>query len=158
GLDPDLMRRNPGLAVSKMIAATNPNVEVVGTDQGRGTISIRDKKTGKVVTMSFDDAKNGRFTMTVEDDNGKTASMEFGAGSTAKLPSWVPSYPGATPQGNFSARGDDGSGRGEGGIFSFTTHDDPSNVIEFYQEKAKDLNMKATLTANSSDGGMLMLA
>jgi len=158
GVDPDLWRRNPGLAVSKMIAATNPNVEVVNTDDGKGTITLRDKKTGKVVTMNFDEARNGKFTFSAEGDDGKTATMEFGAGSTLKLPSWVPEYPGSKPQGTFSARGDDGSGQGEGGMFTFTTHDDPAKVMQYYQDKGKDMNMKSNIAANRADGGMLILA
>jgi hypothetical protein len=43
-------------------------------------------------------------------------------------------------------------------MFSFTTPDEPSKVMQFYQEKAKDLSMKASVTANTSDGGMLVLA
>jgi hypothetical protein len=158
GVDPDLWRKNPGLAVSKMIAATNPNVEVVNTDDGKGTITLRDKKTGKVVTMNFDEARNGKFTFSAEGDDGKTATMEFGAGSTLKLPSWVPEYPGSKPQGTFSARGDDGNGQGEGGMFTFTTRDDPAKVIQYYQDKAKDMNMKSNVAANTPDGGMLILS
>ena len=35
GIDPELWQRNPGLAASKFIAATNPDVEVVHVDEGR---------------------------------------------------------------------------------------------------------------------------
>ena len=49
GFDAGLIGRNPGLAISKMIAAANPDVEVLSTDDGSGKITMRDKKTGKVV-------------------------------------------------------------------------------------------------------------
>jgi hypothetical protein len=158
GVDPDLMRRNPGLAVSKMIAAANPNVEVMSTNDGAGTITIRDKQTGKIVTMSFDEARNGKFKFSAEGDDGKTATMEFGAGATAKLPSWIPSYPGSNPQGTFSAKGSDDNGQGEGGMFTFTTKDDPAKVMQFYQDKGKDLGMKVTMNTTLGDGGMVVLA
>src|SRR5262245_38399674 len=152
GIDPELFRTNPGLAIGKVITAVNPDAEVVRTDDNAGTITIRDKRTGKEVTMSFDQAKSGRVTFSAEDDNGKTATVEIG-GANAKLPSWVPAYPGATIQANVTARGDGSNGTGEGGNFSFTTDDSASKVISFYQEKAKELGLKANLNASTTDGG-----
>src|SRR4051794_4221825 len=64
---------NPGLAAAKVLAATNPDVDVVSTDDDRGTITIRDRKTGKNLTLSFDDIKNGRLHMEAD---GKQVSIE----------------------------------------------------------------------------------
>ena len=50
--------RNPGMVMSKLITAANPDVEVLNTDLGAKTLRIRDRKTGKEVTVSFDDAKS----------------------------------------------------------------------------------------------------
>ena len=61
GFDPELMRQNPGLAITKMIAKANPDVDVLNTDESSGKITVRDKKTGKVVTMTFDEAKNSKL-------------------------------------------------------------------------------------------------
>jgi hypothetical protein len=155
GLDPDLIRRNPGLAVGKMIAAANPDAEVVNTDDNAGTITIRDRKTGKVVTMTFDEAKTGRFKMSAQGDDGKTATLEFGA-AAGKLPSWVPSYPGSTTQGTFAVRGDANDGSGEGGNFTFTTKDAASKAMSFYQDKAKELGMKVNLVSTAAEGGMII--
>jgi hypothetical protein len=157
GLDPDLIRRNPGLAVGKMIAAANPDAEVIHTDDSAGTITIRDRKTGKVVTMTFDQAKNGQFKMTTQDEDGKNASVEFGGG-TGKLPSWVPNYPGSTAQGTFSVKGDSSDGSGEGGNFTFTTKDSASKAMSFYQDKAKEMGMKVNLTSTTEQGGMIIAA
>jgi hypothetical protein len=156
GFDPDLMRRNPGLAVSKMIAATNPDVEVVSTDDNAGTITIRDKKNGKVVTVTFDAVKNGQFRMNAQSEDG-TASMQFG-GDVGKLPSWVPHYPGSTPKGTFSVKGSGGDGSGEVRSFTFTTKDQAPKAISFYQDKAKELGMKANLTGTTDEGGMIIAA
>lgn len=154
GFDPELMRRNPGLAVSKMIAATNPDVDVVSTDDNAGTITIRDRKTGKVVTVTFDDVKNGQFKMRAQSEDG-TASMQFGGGAD-KLPSWVPHYPGSTAQATFSIKGDAGDGSGEGGNFTFTTKDTASKALSFYQDKAKEMGMKTNLTSTTEQGGMII--
>src|SRR5436309_2246967 len=59
GIDTELMQTNPGLAVAKMIAAVNPDIEVVRTNDSAGTITVRDKRSGKETTMSFDQAKTG---------------------------------------------------------------------------------------------------
>jgi len=155
GLDPALISRNPGLAMAKLITAVNPDAEVLGHDDSAGTITVRDRKSGKVMTFSFDDVRNGKFNMKVQGDDGKTATVEIG-GAAGKLPSWVPSYPGSTAQGTFSVRGTANDGSGEGGNFTFTTPDAPSKVMTFYQDKAKDLGMKASLTTNTPDGGMLI--
>ena len=157
GIDPSLISRNPGLALAKIVTAVNPDAEVVRTDDAAGTITLRDRQTGKVMTFSFDDIRNGKFNMHVQADDGKTASLEIG-GDAGKHPSWVPDYPGSKNQGIFSAKGSASDGSGEGGNYTFTTPDSTSKVIEFYQEKARDLGMKANLTTNSADGGMLIFA
>ena len=150
GFDPELMQRNPGLAVAKMVTAFNPDAEVLHRDDGAGTITVRDRKTGKVVTLNFDDVKSGRFHFSAQDENGKTASMEFG-GSASKLPSWIPTYPGSNPQVAFTASGTDG----EGGTFSFTTSDAPQSVMQFYQDKFKQIGMQVTNVMSSEEGGMV---
>lgn len=155
GLDSDLIQRNPGYAAAKMIVALNPDVSEVSHDDNAGTITVRDRNTGKEMTWSFDDIKNGKFKFTAQDERGKTATVEIG-GSTSKLPSWVPSYPGAEGQGTFSVRGDAGDGSGEGGNYTFTTHDSPSKAMQFYQDKTRDLGMKVKLTSNTPQGGMIV--
>lgn len=150
GLDPDLMRNKPGLAIAKMLATANPDVDVLHTDDSAGTITVRDRKTGKVTTMSFDDARNGKFSITAQDENGKTATMEFG-GSASNLPSWIPAYPGSNPQVNMAGR----ANGGDAGNFSFSTADPPSQVMQYYQDKIKEMGMKATTVVASEKGGMV---
>jgi hypothetical protein len=72
GFDSDLMKTNPGLATAKMAVALNPDTEIVSSNDKAGTIVVRNKKTGKVVTMSFDPQKKA---MVITDENGKTTSM-----------------------------------------------------------------------------------
>jgi len=151
GVDPDLWRRNPGLAAGKMIAAVNPNVEVVRVNEGSGTITLRDKRTGKETTLTFDDARNGRFHISTEDENGKRASVDFG-GSASRLPSWVPLYPGTTPEVPFS--GSDTNG--ESGSFTFTTSDPPSKIFDFYREKYRELGLQEGSTQTTTDEGGMM--
>lgn len=149
--------RHPGAVLSKIITAANPNVEVLRTDEGAGTITLRDKKTGKTVTMNFDDAKRGKFSFSAQGDDGKTATMEFGA-DAGKLPSWVPAYPGAKVEGTFAIKGDSGDGSGEGGTFAFTTKDAGPKVMSFYEDKCKELGLKVNMTTRTDEGGMVMAA
>jgi nitrate reductase NapE component len=156
GLDPELLRSNPGLAVSKMVAAANPDVEVLKTDDSAGTITLRNRKDGKVITLSFDQIKGGNFSMRAFDESGKAATVEFGG--NAKLPSWVPEYPGSKPVATFAAKGDSADEQGEAGNFSFTTADSPAKVISYYQDKLHELGMKAEFTAGAATGGMIVAA
>jgi hypothetical protein len=155
GVDPYLLRRNPGLAVGKMLAAVNPDVEVVKTDDGAGTITVRDKKTGKVVTLTFDEARKGNFKFEAHGDDGKNATVEFN-GASGKIPAEVPVYPGAKVEGTFSVTGDGGGGTGSAYQYTFTTSDPPRQVMSFYHTKLEDAGMKLALTTNTADGGMLI--
>src|SRR5258708_22088362 len=93
--------QNPGMAMAKILTATNPDVEVLSTDEGRNTITIRDKKTHETVTMNFDDVKNGKIvfkgngqqaTIRARADSEKgtleisspEGNVKFGAGAAAK--------------------------------------------------------------------------
>src|ERR1700680_2327921 len=69
GFDSELIKKSPALAGAKMMVAANPDVEMVSADEGKQEITVRERKTGNVYTMSFEDAKNGKFTMK---ENGKT--------------------------------------------------------------------------------------
>jgi hypothetical protein len=154
GFDSALMQRNPAYATAKMIITMNPDVEELSHDEAEGTITVREKKTGKVTTMKFGDIKNGHFSFSAQDESGQTGSVEFGGG-VGKLPSWVPVYPGAKAEGEFSATGGAGQNE-EGGTVILSTSDDWSKVVSFYQDKAKDLGMKTTMTTATGKGGMVI--
>jgi hypothetical protein len=74
GLDPDLMKKNPVLAVAKLTVAANPDQELVSSDDSSGTLVVHDKKTGKNLTMHVDPDKK---IMVVTDDQGKTITMKL---------------------------------------------------------------------------------
>lgn len=105
---------NPTKAAALLAVKFNPELELVSTDDAKGEITIRDKKSGEVTTLSFDDMSKGKFTvkdakgvettvdlsetasggkMTVKDADGKTTTIN--SGGAVKLPRWVPTYKGA---------------------------------------------------------------
>jgi hypothetical protein len=156
GVDPELGRTNPSLAVGRILAATNPNVEVVRSDERAGTVTIRDKRTGKETTMTFDQARNGKFSITADDDHGGTATMQFGGAAANKdLPSWVPKYPGSEGTSTFAVRGSGGD-LAEGGSFTFNTPDSGEKVMQFYRDKAQDLGLKIKVSSTTGDTSMIV--
>ena len=166
GFDPDLMQRNPGLAMAKMAAALHPDLQTVSTNERTGTITMREKSTGKLVTFKFDP---GKKTLVMTGDDGKQVSIgvtgddksgavtmqsaegsvRFGAGG--KVPAWVPVYPGSSPQGTYSAQ----TAEGAQNSFSFKTQDAPSKVLTYYQDQLKSAGFAVTQTISSEQGGML---
>jgi hypothetical protein len=155
-------------AVAKMIAAVNPDVEVLGIDEDRGVIRVRDKKTGKALTVDLAEAKQGKIVF--QDDRnqkvelqaqgeGDKASLEIkgaegtiavGAGA-GKLPDWIPSYSNAEGTGTFGVT----SKEGASGSYSFKTSDSVEAVASFYEEALKGENLEVERT--SGQGPVLTL-
>jgi hypothetical protein len=152
GVDGDLLRTDPGLAVAKIMAATNPNLEFVRTNRDDGTITLRDRHTGKQFSISIDAARNGRFTLKADDDHG-SGSVEIGG--DGKIPSWIPQYPGSHPQTTVTAKGESDEGAGEAGNFNFETDDSQSRVMRFYEDKAREMGMTLT-TGEVFDAGTIV--
>jgi hypothetical protein len=174
GLDPDLMKKNPTLAAVKMMAAVNPDIEVLSVDEDKGIIRVREKKTGKTMTMNLKDAQKGKFVF--QDDKegsleiqakgeGDNASVEvrsdkgtmrMGAGSKADLPDWLPAYRGAESAGVFSINGEDS----DAGSCTFKTNDSVENVAAFYENALKQagFTVQKTTTQVPGKGSFVMLA
>jgi hypothetical protein len=130
-------------------------------DPVRKTMVVTDDQ-GKTVTMRLDPARN---TLVVTDDQGKTATIsanaqagslevkssdgnfKMGAGAD-KAPIWVPVYPGANPQGNFSAS----DARGESGSYSFVTKDAVDKVLSYYGDALKSTGLKVSNTTTNANG------
>jgi hypothetical protein len=168
GFDPDLMKRNPGLAMAKMAAAVNPNMETVSTNERTGTITMRDKSSGKIVTFKFDTDKK---SLVVVGDNGEEVTfrasgtgkdgavtvqssegtLKFGAAAGNTGPAWVPVYPGSSPQGTMATQSKDGSSN----TFTFKTGDSAGKVISYYQDQLKSAGFDVKLVANAEQGGMV---
>ena len=74
GLDPDLMKRNPSLAVAKMMASMNPELEVISVDESSGVIHVRDKKSGKSLKMNLKEAQKGKIVF--QDEENKALEIQ----------------------------------------------------------------------------------
>ncbi|HEU4390580.1 MAG TPA: hypothetical protein VFV34_22445 [Blastocatellia bacterium] len=158
--------RNPGFAAAKLAVQMNPDVDLVGSDETAGTLTVRDKKTGETVTLDFRKIKDGKVTFKA--NNGEEASISvkgsesggtveiksdkgnvvLGGGSAVDLPDWMPGYPGSAAQGVFSAK----SSEGDVTSYHFITSDSPSEVMQFYEDKLEAAGLKVTTTATTLSG------
>jgi len=167
GFDPELMKKNPALATAKMVAAFNPDVEIVSVDENNGRITVRNKKTGQTISMNASDVKNGHisfsdgksavtFSASGSGDNG-VVEMKTSEGTTrigggpVSLPSWLPSYPGSNPEGVTTTDAADG----KTAVFAFTTNDAPDKVISFYKSAISSAGMKESANLNTPDMSMV---
>jgi len=166
GLDPELMQKQPALAVAKMAVALDKDLEIVSVDEEKGLITVKKRSTGETMTVSADQAQDGKIVfkqdgkgdVTIQakgdDDKGsleiKTdeGSAKFGSLSVDKLPDWLPAYPGVQPEGTYSAQGKDG----EGGGFHFVTTDTPNKVIAFYEQGLKQAGLTVTTNILQQNG------
>ena len=170
GLDPALMKNNPGLAVAKLTVAANPDLQTVSTDDRSGTITVRQKSTGDILTLRFDaekksmvatdkDGKEVTFRVSGDDKGGGSfeinsdqGSVKFGASATNNLPAWVPAYPGSAPQGTLSSQTPDGNQS----TYTFKTKDSADKVLDFYAKELANSGLKQTTrAAGAAYGGML---
>lgn len=157
-------QEHPEQAIVKMLAAMDEDVEVVSTDPAGGKVTLRNKKTGEVMTVGMEDIKQGKINFqTAEGTVGMTYDQQGGGkmevhgakgevatfGTGASLPDWVPSYPGGVTEGVFS--GD--TPEQLGGTFAVTTTDSVDQVLTYYKEQLESSGYKVTQTRYSSPGG-----
>lgn len=157
---------NPEIAVAKMIAASDPDVDIKEIDEEKGKITFVNKKTGETITMDLSEVREGRIQF--KSDDGEEISFDargegekgsvniqsergrisIGEGSTKDLPSWLPVYPGSDPQASYSSTMDEGVSGG----FQFQTTDSADLIVQFYEEKLKKKGFKVNTSSYKQDG------
>lgn len=136
---------NPVAALAKVAAITNPNIEVLGVDEGTGKVTIKDKESGKTVTVSIDDLKQGKLEMTTDE-----GTVQMGANVDAKAPAFVPIYPGAKQTNVMSSKMQDS----EGGTLMLEVPEEFGKVKTWYEEQVNSggFDTKSTTSVAGSDG------
>jgi hypothetical protein len=166
----DQFAENPTFNAAKLAVQMNPELELVSADEDKNTITIKNKKTGEVVTISAEDAKEGRWSVTTKEGtttfdgsaekgtlsvtNEKGETTTLGAGLQKQLPSWLPSYPGGSVQGTYDMT----NAEGRSATFTVTTGDSTSQVLDFYEAQFKEAGFqvdKTTFSANNQTGGSI---
>ncbi|MGH9828200.1 MAG: hypothetical protein ACREDR_33675 [Blastocatellia bacterium] len=168
GIDPELIQKKPALAAAKAVVAVDPDLELVSSDDDKGTLTIRNKKTGETITVNADDINKGKVTFTKDGkevgsievksdkDSGSLelksdqGSAKFGTGIADKLPSWLPAYPGSNIQWNASINAADGAHTGD---FHFSTNDSANTVADFYSDAFKKAGLSVTTTTATGQTG-----
>ncbi len=138
-----LVSSNP-VVLGRIIAAANPNLEVIDVNEAKGTIKVRDKNSDKTFYLNLTDAKSGKIEIVDEDgkgvragngkievtgDDGEKVSIG-GAGPQGGL---VPAYPGAKTLSSVNAD----KGGIQSGVYTFETSDLPQQVLDFFKDKLK---------------------
>ncbi len=162
------MEEDPVAATAKLLAAANPEIELVATDKENRTVTFREVSTGKEITFGYDDIEEGRVSfssgsetaeleVTGEDGSGgitvKTSegTATFSAGGDASdIPDWVPVFPGAVAANNFAAESD-----GQlTGTFSFTTDSDIESILNHYDAEAQPAGLETKSRTATADGAI----
>jgi len=164
---------NPGLATARLVVKASPELEEVETDEDAGTMTIRNKKTGELITVNFDDIKEGRFSWTadgeevtvdvsdaesgtvkIESSDGDGFQLTTGDAVNEEIPDWVPVYPGTEPKNRGSMKTDEMVS----GNYTTTTDDGVDKVLEYFRESLKSAGYEVNVNTFSSDdtgGGMI---
>lgn len=100
-------QKNPVKAGMMLALKMNPEIEIVSTDDAKGEVTIKNKKSGETITMSYDEAAKGKFEIStskgervtfdgsqagqgavrVRTNDGETV---LGTAAASAPPSWVP--------------------------------------------------------------------
>jgi hypothetical protein len=143
---------NPTAALAKLVELSNPNIEVLSVDDATGKVTIKDKETGKTVTVSMDDLKQGKLE--VKTDEG---TVQMGANVEGRTPDFVPIYPGAKQTNVMSSKMTDS----EGGTVVLEVKEEFGKVKSWYEEKINNggFETKSTTSVAGSEGpGAMMVA
>jgi hypothetical protein len=157
---------NPAVAAVKLAIAVNPDLEIVKSDEKDGVITIRDRRTGEVLTVDMAEVDRGHVVFR----NGKGEEISIGGmpkrgrpasepgtgaesphagrGGGEKIPGWVPAYPGAEAAGSMTKTVPEGV---EGG-FSFGTGDGPAEVLAYFSAKLEGAGFAVSHRTQQHDG------
>lgn len=152
GLNPELIRKNRDLAAAELAVIRSGEVRVLSRNDAAGTMVVRDKKTGKTTSLKFDPAtksmvaasEQAKPTKAVTDPNSAAPPVKNSGESLninpggIDIPSWVPVYPGASPQNNTSVN----DNQKQSGTYTFISGDAPDKLLSYYSDQLASAGMK----------------
>jgi len=164
----DFIGDNPAAAAAEAIVRLNPELDLIDSDREAGTITIREKSTGKEVTVNYSQLERGELLFgdgageEVRIDSSAAASggpisitgadgasMSIGgSGAAVEVPSWLGQYSGAkTDVGGYAAT----SNGKRSGIYSFATNDGAA-ALSYYEGRLKALGLEVNRSSFSGGG------
>jgi len=154
--------KNPEMAAARLVVKVNPELELVSENEDDGTMVVRDKKSGKEITVDVSKLAKGNFSFETEEghveisadeDNGRlTIESEKGkvviGGEDSELPSWVPVPEGIEAESQF-AMSDDASSKGGASLKGDL---DVETLKTFYEKALADAGFKVKKNSFSGEG------
>jgi hypothetical protein len=163
------MEEDPVAMTSRIIAAANPEIELVDADKNNRVITFRNTETGEEFTFDYDDIEEGKLSFTsgdgstsidfnAEDETGGMTittgdgqTMTYGA-AASEHPDWVPVYPGTEPQGTYASE----TPEVRAGAFSFETTDSLEQVLDYYVSALEAAGFVIQNRTTTPDGALLV--
>lgn len=163
------IEEDPVAATSQLIAAANPEIELVEADKESRVVTFRNVETGEEFTFDYVDIEEGRFTFT---SGGEMAEVQVGtegeeAGSmtittdegqttygtaTSEQPDWVPVYPGTQPEGTYASE----TPEMRAGAYTFETGDSVDELLSFYVSELEAAGFTIQNRTTTPDGALLV--
>jgi hypothetical protein len=153
---------NPTKAAAELVVRMNPDLEMVESDEDAGTITVREKSSGKVVTFDYEDIEEGRVSFETEEGRVEitgsgegeeglmtitTPEGEARIGQGGEIPDWVPTHPATSArQSVFQTTGPSG----EAGHVSLTVDADADAVVSYYKKALEDEGYEVSVSSFSS--------
>ncbi len=167
------LEENPARTIARGIIMANPELEEVSADDEGGTITIRNTKTGEIITVNYDEIAEGKLSFTtdkgeitvdasemkdtgsikVTDEDGGVV-FSTGAAVTDDVEAWVPIYPDCEPTNRHTMRTE----QEQTGGFELETPASVKEALEFYRAALADDGYEVavnTFTQDDSEGGMV---
>ncbi len=146
---------HPAMSAAALLVRMNPELDLVDRDNRNETLTIRHNETGQEIVVHLEDVQQGRLSFQTPEGD---VDLQLVGGAPARVPAWIPLFPGAEVQGGWSA-----SAEGEqAGGFTVTTDADGAALFEYYRSSFADagftaqLHMTAGGAADTSQGSTLI--
>ena len=146
------LQDNPARTAAETMIRVNPELDLVASNDGAGTITFRNTRTGEEATLNYEDIAEGRFSMTTSEGevsidasgqagggvtlSGPDGETRFGASADLSVvPDWVPVYPGAADTRSMMHAV---TADGVMGALTSTTSDDLQTVVAHFRQVFED--------------------
>lgn len=170
--DTELAEKNPALYSAQIMVKSDPDLEFISIDRDNGTITFKNKKSGKTTTWNAKDIADGKYSVETTDTHGLTERTEINAesegqgsitvktdkgvstwGGSVKAPAWLPIYTGAKGLTGGTQKDD----TGERGAYTLKTSDSLEQVITFYKDVFKKAGIEYQESTVLNEGTKMIM-
>jgi hypothetical protein len=120
------MQANPERKAAEMIIGLHPDYSVVSSNDAIKEMTIKEDKTGKEMTFSYQDIADGKFEMTTPDGQ----KVSIGTVDLSKVPAWLTLPADAKATGGYHT---EKNGKATGTIV-FSTASSVEETTDFFQK------------------------